>query len=244
MFRLIYNRFFSPDKAFVKSIYRITGHYPREIFLYRLALRHSSLVKNRETSAMECNERLEFLGDTILDSIVSEHLFKMYPLEAEGFLTEMRSKIVNRESLNEICRKLKLDKMIQYMHGRKGQVSKYMYGDALEAFVGAVYLDMGYHQTRKFILQKIVSDLIDLKDRESTVYNYKSVLLEHVQKEKLASLVYEVVDEKGEGKHKHFTVQVKIGEEVMGEGQGSKKKSAEQRASKKALINMGLVERE
>lgn len=240
---MLFNRFFSRDKVFVREVYSITGFFPREIFLYRLALRHSSMVRTKELSARECNERLEFLGDTILDSIVSEYLFKIYPTESEGFLTEMRSKIVNRESLNEICRKLHLDNMIQYLQGRKGQVSKYMYGDALEAFIGAAYLDLGYGKTRRFVLKKIISELIDLKDRENTVYNYKSMLLEHVQKEKLpGGIQYDVVSEYGEGKSKHFKVQVKVGDTILGTGEGSKKKTAEQRASKRALLRLGLIQ--
>ncbi len=241
MIQVLYNRFLSADKIFVRQVYEIVGFYPREIFLYKLALTHSSLVKTKEKSARECNERLEFLGDSILDSIVSEYLFKIYPTDSEGFLTEMRSKIVNRESLNEICKKLKLDSMIQFLQGRRGQVSKFMYGDALEAFIGALYLDLGYGRTKKFVLTKIISELIDLKDRERTVYNYKSLLLEHVQKEKLPTILYEVASEYGEGKSKHFKVHVKIGEKVMGVGEGSNKKSAEQRASKRALVNIGLI---
>lgn len=217
---------------------------PREPFLYRLALRHSSLVTTRKESARECNERLEFLGDSIIDAVVSEHLFKLYPTKDEGFLTEMRSKIVNRQSLNEICLKLKIDQLIQFNHTRRGQINKSMYGDALEAFVGALYMDQGFERTKRFILAHIMDEHVNLPELEDTIYNYKSMLLEHVQKEKLDALSYELVEERGEGNNKFFKVQVKIGEKVVGSGNGKKKKVAEQNASEDALLKMRVLSRD
>lgn len=241
MIRTTYNLYLSKDKGFVKKVRYITGFIPREPFLYRLALKHSSLVTTRKSSAMECNERLEFLGDTILDAVISEYLFKLYPTKNEGFLTEMRAKIVNRRSLNEICRKIDLDKLIEYNSSRKGQINKSMYGDALEAFIGAIYLDVGYHRTKRFVLRKIIQNHIDLEHVEDKIYNFKSMLLEHVQKEKLDALSYELVDEKGEGNDKFFKVHAKIGEKVVGKGDGKKKKIAEQNASEDALIKMAVL---
>lgn len=242
MLRSTYNLYFSKEKVFARRVQKITGFAPREIFLYKLALRHSSLVKSRQTSARECNERLEFLGDTILDSVISDYLFKIYPTKDEGFLTEMRSKIVNRESLNKISRKLDLDTLIQFNKSRKGQVSKYMYGDALEAFIGAIYIDLGFVKTKRFVLRKIIGNHVDLGKTEKAVYNYKSMLLEHVQKEKLDPIVYDLMRENGEGKNKHFVVQVRIGKKVVGKGEGSKKKIAEQKASEDALQKLNVIE--
>ena len=219
----------------------ITGFTPREPFLYHLALRHSSLVTARKTSHRECNERLEFLGDTVLDAVVSEYLFRIYPTEDEGFLTEMRAKIVNRRSLNEICKKIKLDNLIKFNKTRKGQINKSMYGDALEAFIGAVYMDMGYRYTKKFIVSKIVVEHLNLDEVQDTIYNFKSMLLEYVQKEKLENLVYELVAEKGEGNDKFFKINVKIGSKVMGSGDGKKKKVAEQNASEDALKRLRVI---
>lgn len=241
MLRQFYNGYLSRDKAFSRQVKSITGFLPRELFLYRLALRHSSLVTTRKASAKECNERLEFLGDTILDSVISEYLFKVFPLRDEGFLTEMRAKIVNRQSLNEICKKLRLGDLIQFNQSRKGQVNKSMYGDALEAFIGAVYLDRGFTVTKKFILRKILRDQVDLEEMEYTIVNFKSMLLEYVQKEKLEALTYELVREKGDGNDKYFKICVKIGEEVMGYGDGKKKKVAEQNASQDALIKLKVL---
>ncbi|MBK9447968.1 MAG: ribonuclease III [Bacteroidetes bacterium] len=222
----------------------ITGFTPNDPFLYHLALRHSSLVTTRKFSHQECNERLEFLGDTVLDAVVSEYLFKLYPTQDEGFLTEMRAKIVNRGSLNEICKKIKLDSLIQFNKTRKGQVNKSMFGDALEAFIGAVYMDLGYIKTKKFIIGKILHDHVDLGEMEDTIYNFKSMLLEHVQKEKLENLTYELVAEKGEGNDKFFKIDVKIGEKVIGTGVGKKKKVAEQNASQDALIKLKVLTQE
>lgn len=227
----------------MRQVRSITGFLPRGPFLYRLAMRHSSLVTTRKYSHMECNERLEFLGDTILDSVVSEYLFKLFPSQPEGFLTEMRAKIVNRRSLNDICKKIKLDSLVQYNTSRKGQVNKSMYGDALEAFIGATYMDRGYKRTRRFIIQKILLEHIDLTQVEDTIINFKSMLLEHVQKEKMEALAYELVSERGEGNDKFFRVQVKIGKKVLGTGEGKKKKVAEQSASQDALLRLKVLVR-
>lgn len=241
MIRAIYNLTISKEKDFVKRIRMITGYTPREPFLYHLALRHSSLVTTRKASHRECNERLEFLGDTVLDAVVSEHLFRIYPTEDEGFLTEMRAKIVNRRSLNEMCKKIKLDSLIQFNKTRKGQINKSMYGDALEAFIGALYMDLGYHRTKRFIVSKMLNEHLDLDEVQEKIYNFKSMLLEYVQKEKLDDLVYELVSEKGEGNDKFFKIQVKIGPRVMGSGEGKKKKVAEQNASEDALRRLNVI---
>lgn len=237
----MYNRIFSKEKDFVGCIRIITGFTPREPFLYHLALRHSSLVSTRKASHRECNERLEFLGDTVLDAVVSEHLFRIYPTEDEGFLTEMRAKIVNRRSLNDMCRKIKLDSLIQFNKTRKGQINKSMYGDALEAFIGALYMDLGYRRTKKFIVSRILNEHLDLDTVNDTIFNFKSMLLEHVQKEKMEELVYELVSEKGEGNDKFFKIQVKIGDKIMGSGDGKKKKVAEQNASEDALKRLRVL---
>lgn len=240
--RGFYNLYLAKEKEFARNIRNITGYAPRELFLYHLAMKHSSLVTTRKRSAQECNERLEFLGDTVLDSVVSEYLFKLYPTQDEGFLTEMRAKIVNRTSLNDICKRLNINSLLRFQQNRKGQVNRSMYGDALEAFIGAIYLDLGYERTKRFIIRRILVPLIDLKQLERRIYNFKSMLLEYVQKEKLASLSYELVEENGEGNDKFFRIQVMIGTEVMGVGDGRKKKVAEQMASQDALVRLRVLD--
>jgi len=235
----IYNYYFSKDRAFVREIKEISGYVPKEVFLYYLALTHSSSIKKSRKEidvARECNERLEFLGDSILDSVIAEYLFKIYPLKDEGFLTEMRSKIVNRKSLNKICKKLNIDMLIQ--HRQSGSVNESMYGDALEAFIGAIYLDLGYKRTKMFIHKRILEPHIQLRKVEHQVISYKNKLIEYVQKTKMGLLEFEVVGENGDGRNKIFRIQAKVGKKVLGVGEGKNKKSAEQSASENALVKL------
>ncbi|GAB4426065.1 MAG: hypothetical protein OHK0039_43950 [Bacteroidia bacterium] len=244
--RQLINLLLSQDRSFVLKVRNISGFVPKEVFLYRLALTHSSSVDSsgRESRsnavARGCNERLEFLGDSVLDAVVAEYLFKIYPLKDEGFLTEMRSKIVNRKSLNAICRKLRIDQLIQ--HKQSGSVNESMYGDALEAFIGAVFLDLGYKRTRSFIHRRIIGPHIHLHTVENQVISYKNKLIEYVQKAKLGLLMFEVVGEEGDGRNKVFRIQAKVGEKILGTGEGKNKKTAEQRASQDALARLHLVE--
>ncbi len=240
--RQFYNLCLSNNRAFVKDIKRISGFTPKEIFLYKLALTHSSSVRKsrkNEENARSCNERLEFLGDSILDSIISEYLFKIYPTKDEGFLTEMRSKIVNRKSLNGICRKLYIDRLIR--HKQSGIVNESMYGDALEAFIGAIYMDLGYKKTQLFIYQRIIEPHVNLPAVERQIISYKNKLIEYVQKTKMGLLQFEVIEENGDGRNKTFRIQAKVGEQVLGVGEGKNKKSAEQRASEDALFKLEII---
>lgn len=218
------------------------GYTPKEVFLYQLAMTHSSLVRRNGAEAepaRECNERLEFLGDSILDSVVAEFLFKIYPTKDEGFLTEMRSKIVNRKSLNAICKKIGLGELIK--HNQNGTVNRSMYGDALEAFIGAIYLDLGYRKARRFVLRRILDPHIQMNRVEKQIISYKNKLIEYVQKKKLGILEFEVLDEIGEGPNKTFRVQSMVGDRVLGFGEGKNKKTAEQRASEDALIKLSAL---
>lgn len=242
LLRKFYNIYLSPDLSFIKEVRRISGFTPREVFLYRLALTHSSTIrrsKKDKANAKGCNERLEFLGDSILDSVVSEFLFKIYPTKDEGFLTEMRSKIVNRKSLNDICKKLHIDGLID--HRQTGIVNESMYGDALEAFIGAVYLDMGYPKTKQFIHSRILEPHVNLPDLERQTISFKNKLIEYVQKSKLGLLEFEVIGENGDGRNKIFRIQAKVGTSVLGIGEGKNKKTAEQRASEDALHKLELI---
>ncbi|MEL7533109.1 MAG: ribonuclease III [Bacteroidota bacterium] len=244
--RQLYNLQVSKDKQFVHDIKDISGFVPKEVFLYRLALTHSSSIKKSRKSrnarmsvAKGCNERLEFLGDSILDSVIAEYLFKIYPTKDEGFLTEMRSKIVNRKSLNEICRKLRIDSLIQ--HNQSGTVNESMFGDALEAFIGAVYLDLGYGKTKRFIYNRIIEPHVHLHSVEHQIISYKNKLIEYVQKTKMGMLMFDVIAEKGDGRNKTFRIQARVGQKVLGIGEGKNKKTAEQRASEDALHKLNIL---
>lgn len=239
----LYNLHLSPDREFVKEVSKISGYVPYEIFLYHLALTHSSSIrrsKQKVEVARGCNERLEFLGDSILDAVIAEYLFKIYPLKDEGFLTEMRSKIVNRKSLNNICHKLGVDRLVT--HNQSGSINESMYGDALEAFIGAVFLDLGYHKTKRFIYQQILDPHIHLTFVENQIISHKNKLIEYTQRTKMGMLSFEVVGEKGDGRNKVFRIQAKVGEKILGVGEGKNKKSAEQSASEDALLKMNVIE--
>ena len=244
--RQFYNLYLSGDRTFVRQIREISGMPPKEVFLYQLALTHSSSLKASDKQldrhraiAQGCNERLEFLGDSILDSVIAEYLFKIYPLKDEGFLTEMRSKIVNRKSLNDICKKLRIDQLIN--HRQTGSINESMYGDALEAFIGAVYLDLGYRRCKRFIHKRIIDPHVHLHAVENQIISHKNKLIEHVQKAKMGLLMFEVIDEIGEGRNKIFRIQAKVGQKVLGTGEGKNKKAAEQRASEDALAKLNSI---
>ena len=240
--RQFYNLTFSNRKGFARTIRQITGFAPKEIFLYKLALTHSSSiqkVKDESTVARECNERLEFLGDSVLDMLIAEYLFKIYPYKDEGFLTEMRSKIVNRKSLNLICKKLRISDLI--IHKQNRQVNESMYGDALEAFIGALYLDLGFKKVKKFVYKRIIDPHIHLYTIEQQIISYKNKLIEYVQKEKIGLLEFEVIAEEGEGRNKSFKVRAKVGVKELGTGEGKNKKTAEQNAAMDALLQLNLI---
>ncbi|MCS7086780.1 MAG: ribonuclease III [Bacteroidia bacterium] len=234
-FKYWYHRLFGRayDRALMAYIKKTTGATPADPHVYRLAFRHSSLVANPDFSAGECNERLEYLGDGILNAAVASYLFQKYPLKDEGFLTEMRSKIVSRATLNDVAGKLGVDYWIEYNH-KSGGFRRNMSGNALEAFVGAMYLDMGWERTYRFIVRRIVSDL-NLDNLEEQNYNFKSQVLELVQKQIHKPVSYEVVRERDERGVRCFTVACVIGDEPYGYGSDVRKKVAEQKASEVAF---------
>ena len=223
-----------PDsKAFKKAIYNITRIQPANISLYKLALQHSS-VKEADYS----NERLEFLGDAVLSLIVAEHLFKKYPLQEEGFLTEIRSRIVNRVSLGELAQKIGIDALLVYdCRSMSKSNLKVIYGNALEAFIGAVYLDQGYEECRRFVIDRLLGIYIDLKVLVQTDENYKSKIIAWAQKNR-KSIVFELASEKRIKGNKEFAVQLLVEGHVSGQGNGTTKKQAEQMAAQAALAKI------
>ena len=147
------NALFSQDRAFLQKMKRLTGMYPNNVALYKLAFKNKSAQRKDNLENSSNNERLEFLGDAILGSVIAHYLFQRFPFKDEGFLTEMRSKIVNRAHLNKLAVKLGLDELISEA---EGGMSKSVYGDAFEALIGAVYLDKGYKATQNFIIHRIL----------------------------------------------------------------------------------------
>lgn len=232
--------FSSKDKRLASSIAMIIGRKPLNLSLYRLALTPSGLGEETSAGFKISNERLEFLGDAILGSVIAEHLFKKFPYRDEGFLTETRSKLVNRETLNEIGIKIGLKNTLeQVISSRQFIGNKSLFGDILEAFVGAVYLDRGYKFTKRLILQRILLHM-DLDGMISTVTNYKSKIIEWSQRETKV-VEYRVLKVNGNQRYKEFVVELYVGGEAVAEGKGGTKKKAEQEASKNACETLNIV---
>src|SRR5476651_2484852 len=164
-----YKLYLSPDRNYVRKLKILLGFIPGNMSLYRMAFRHKSIATNVKKGVKNSNERLEFLGDAVLGSVVAEVLFKLYPYKDEGFLTELRSKIVSRVNLNQLARKLGLEQLIEYdsrmlNSARQGS----LLGDAFEALVGAIYLDKGYDFTKSFLVNHIIKSHIDIHTLEQT----------------------------------------------------------------------------
>ncbi len=221
------------DKTLSLSLKNIFGFTPGNIHLYKLAFRHRSAALDLNNNVKISNERLEYLGDAILSAIVADYLFKMFPLKDEGFLTEMRSKMVSRAQLNKLSQKLGLEQFIE-SHQELYGVNKSMMGDAFEAFIGAIYLDKGYESTRKILLNNIIAHHYDLEELQRTELNYKSRLLEWSQKEK-KPVEFRVVSEEGAGHKKQYMVEVLMEGEALCTAVDFSIKGAEQLAAGKAF---------
>ncbi|WP_426669307.1 ribonuclease III [Mucilaginibacter sp. McL0603] len=238
--RRFYKLYLSPNRKYVKSLKNLLGFVPGNLSLYRLAFRHKSVAQNVKKGVKNSNERLEFLGDAVLGSVVAEVLFKLYPYEDEGFLTELRSKIVNRVNLNQLARKLGFDQLIQYdnrMVNTTRQGS--LLGDAFEALVGAIYLDKGYDFTKNFLVNHIIKSHIDIHRLEQTETNFKSKLIEWCQRHG-KDITFELIENKDGESNKLFTVQASIDGEIMGQGKEFNKKNAEKLAAEKACEALSI----
>ncbi len=219
---------FLPEKKLRQSFHIITGFTPINLAIYKQAMRHSSVASVNSKGIKDSYERLEYLGDAILGMIVSEHLFSQFPFEEEGFLTEVRAKIVNRESLNKLAQKVGLGEMLQY--NQISPTCRSVFGDCIEALVGAVYLDHGFKACRAFVLKKLLKPHFDINELIATITNYKSKLLEWSQKTN-KSLQFKIIDKEDE----KFTAQVFLEEKAMAKGFGFSKKKAEQDAARKTV---------
>lgn len=194
--------------------------------------------RSRIDDADKNNERLEFLGDAILGSIIAEYLFKKYPLQDEGFLTELRSRIVRRETLNNVATRMGLNKLVQYNQNDKGLSRSHIFGNALEALIGAVYLDKGFVKTRSFILNQFIKSYVDIDTLENTDKNYKNKLLSWGQKNGRV-ISFETLEEKTEGSRKLFSIGIMLDNEIIATGNGYNKKDAGQVAAQKAMEVIG-----
>lgn len=228
--------YFSKDRVLFIRIKQITGIAPLNLSCYKQSLRHHSIAsKIHNSGSKDSNERLEFLGDAVLNSVIAEYLFKKYPYKDEGFLTELRSKIVSRVSLNDLALKIGLSELVEY--DRKSMqninVRNSIFGNALEAFIGAIFLDKGFKKSKYFIIEKLLRLHIDVDKLQQTEKNFKGRLIEYTQKSGM-NLDFKV-DELAHGKQKIFKVSVIVNKKVFGEAEHTNKKQAEQQASEKAI---------
>ena len=224
---------FAKEKELYVFIHGITGFYPLNIEYYRLAFVHRSMPVKTADGRWANNERLEFLGDAILDAVVGAYLYDRYPTKHEGFLTSTRAKIVQRESLNRIGRVFKLESHVR-ASSHSSSHNSYISGNAVEALVGAIYLDRGYSACKKFIEQRIIADNLDIKELVKTEQNYKSRLIEWTQKYRVTiefRLIDTMTDAEG---NPTFKTAILLGGVYAADGSGYSKKESHQNASKKA----------
>jgi len=228
----IIKQYLTSNKSLYKAIKNIFGFYPSHISLYELAFRHKSATQKKINGLKLNNERLEYLGDAILSAIVADMLFKRFPYKSEGFLTQMRSKIVSRSSLNQLSNKLGLNKLI-YSSSESSSANRSAPGDTFEAVIAAMYLDKGYDFTSKVLVNRIINIHFDLDKLETTEVNFKSRVLEWSQKNK-HDIAFKVIDEIGEKQHKQYLVAVVIDGKNISQAQDYTIKGAEKLASEKA----------
>jgi ribonuclease-3 len=225
---------FRKDRESYFCFYRILGFFPRDIRFYQQALLHKSTSVRSEKGRPLNNERLEFLGDAILDAIVGDIVYKHFEGRREGFLTNTRSKIVQRETLNKLAVEIGLDKLVKYST-RSSSHNSYMYGNAFEAFIGAIYLDQGYERCKQFMEKKILKNYIDLDKMSRKEVNFKSKLIEWSQKNKM-EVSFELIEQFLDRDYNPmFHTEVRIESLSAGTGTGYSKKESQQNAAQMAL---------
>ncbi|HMT96494.1 MAG TPA: ribonuclease III domain-containing protein, partial [Ferruginibacter sp.] len=209
------------NQSFKKQLSNVLGFRPGDISLYKTALSHRSIREGAD----ENNERLEFLGDAVLSSIIAHYLFKKYPYKGEGFLTEMRSKMVNRAKLNEIALKMGLKKITFYNKFDNALKISQIFGNTLEALIGAVYLDIGYKKTQHWVEKQIILPHMFTDDLEGVEINIKNKLYGWANKNGKA-LEFTTLEEKFESGRRIFTIGATVDGELIAQGKGYNKKDA------------------
>jgi ribonuclease-3 len=221
--------------SFKKQLRNVLGFAPGKAVLYRTALTHRSL----KDGADENNERLEYLGDAVLSAIVADFLFKKYPYKEEGFLTEMRSKMVNRNQLNEIAIKMGLRKITQFNKFDNSLKMSQIFGNTLEAVVGAIYLDKGFIKTKQWVVERIIQPYLFMEELENLEINHKNKLYGWANKNG-KTLDFETLEERIESGRRLFTVGAVVDGELIAQGRAYNKKDASQIAAQEAIDKLGL----
>ncbi|PXX31396.1 ribonuclease III [Arenibacter sp. ARW7G5Y1] len=230
----LFNSHSKKDGDFFLGMKKILGFKPKNLEVYQKAFVHRSANRKDKAGFPMNYERLEFLGDAMLGTIISKHLYSIVPDGDEGYLTKMRSKIVSREHLNELGKDLRL---IDFVESRipKSRFGDNIHGNVFEALVGAIYLDRGYKYCEKFINKRIIDPYVDIEQLEGKVISYKSLVIEWCQKQK-KSFNYDIYEDTGNDVVKHFAVKLSIGGKIVAKARATSKKKAEERASKRAYF--------
>ncbi|SFC97998.1 ribonuclease III [Algibacter pectinivorans] len=232
--RNILNSRFKRNGNFFMELTKILGFKPKKIKYFKKAFTHRSM-NIKDTKGNPFNyERLEFLGDAMLSSVIASHLYLEVPSGDEGYLTKMRSKVVSREHLNDLGKELKLIDLVESKIP-PGQFGDNIHGNLFEALVGAIFLDRGYKYCEKFIFKRIIIPHVDIETLEGKVISYKSLLIEWCQKEK-KTFGYNVYEDTGNDDVRHFSVKLSIDNKVIAKARATSKKKAEEKASKRAFF--------
>jgi ribonuclease-3 len=222
--------------SFKKQLKNVLGFSPDNISLYKTALTHRSVRENAD----ENNERLEYLGDAVLSALVADYLFKRYPYREEGFLTEMRSKMVNRQQLNEIALRMGLKKITLYNKSDGSLKVSQIFGNTLEALVGAIYLDRGYKKTARWVTERIIQPHMFIDDLEILEINHKNKLYGWANKNGKI-LEFETIEERIENGRRLFTIAAVVDGNKIAEGKAFNKKDASQIAAQVAVETLGII---
>ncbi len=221
---------------FEKNLRNLLGYRPGNLQLYKTALSHRSVKEGSDQN----NERLEFLGDAVLSSVVADYLFKRYPYKGEGFLTEMRSKMVNRATLNDIALKMGLKKITIYNKGDNSLKISQIFGNTLEALLGAIYLELGYVKTSRWVMKNLITPYLFMEELETVDINQKNKIYGWASKNG-KSLDFVTIEESIENGRRLFTVAVTIDGEIVSTGRAYNKKDASQIAAQKAIEQLGIA---
>lgn len=237
----IFQNFFGAKKTddqlkLIRFVISRFGYRPKNIELFEKAVTHKSFSNNSDLAS---NERLEFLGDAIIDAIVAEYLYTKFPNEDEGYLTKIKSKLVNRKTLSDIAADMEMRNVLRFHTGRSININT-LEGNAFEAIVGAIYLDAGYAATQKSLKMYVFRKFVNINKLLEEEIDFKSKLFIWSQKNKF-DLDFKVIEEENQGVNWHYKVMVVINDKDYGLGTGSSKKMAEQAAAKETLELMGVL---
>ncbi|HPF09890.1 MAG TPA: ribonuclease III [Flavobacteriaceae bacterium] len=222
------------EEEFYYAVKKILGFKPQELSFYQEAFTHRSM--NSAEGIQKNYERLEFLGDAMLGSVIASHLFKKVPHGNEGYLTKMRSKVVSREHLNELGRDLNLISLVKTAVPTQ-QFGENIHGNVFEALIGAIYLDRGYKDVEKFIHRRVIKPYVDIQKLEGKIISYKSLFIEWCQKNK-KTFKFNVYEDNGKDPLKHFAVKLQLEQDTVAKARGTSKKKAEERAAKRAFYKL------